>query len=389
MSSFNRTHQPAYLHLREKLKSEIKTGALKPGDRIASNKELSEKFKVSQVTVRQAILALAREGYVNVVPRVGSYVTHRGQRRLSHQQSNIVALLIPTIQNPFFGEIAQEIEALLLTHGYSLVLCNTEGDTERSHSYLNILKEKVDGFIIAPDSSSEDRTPYRELQRLNIPFVLFDKTIKGIQADTVSVNNYEGARLAVDHLLELGHRSITCIAGLSSEENISERVRGYRETLQEHELKDAVISFEELPGRKLGYKVAEEFFARKNRATAIFATNDILCVGIIEAARAHGLKIPDDIAIVGFDDISIDQLLEIPLTTISQSEALIAKYVVELLLSKISGQREPQIQQILLEPKLIVRQSTVLKEDAAESYPIGRKPTDAVETKEHIVNELE
>ncbi|MBI5463637.1 MAG: substrate-binding domain-containing protein [Ignavibacteriales bacterium] len=329
-------------------------------------------------------MALAREGYLNIIPRVGCYVSDRGQQRPPHQKSNIVALLVPTIQNPFWGEIAQEIEALFLTHGYSLILCNTEGSTERSHSYFNILKEKVEGFIIAPDSSSEDRTPYRELQKLNIPFVLFDKTIKGIQADTVLVNNHEGARLAVEHLIELGHRNITCIAGLSSEENISERVRGYRETLQEHGLKDAVISFEELPGRKLCYKVAEEFFARKNRATAIFATNDILCVGIIEAARARGLRIPDDVAIVGFDDISIDQLLEIPLTTISQSEPLIAKHVVELLLSNISNQRERQIQQILLEPKLIVRQSTVSKKEAVEPEPIAGKSTRVME-KESIL----
>jgi len=366
LSTFKKTYQPAYLNLKEKLKSAIKSGELKPGERIASNKELSKKFNISQVTVRQALLALDREGYVNIVPRVGSYVADRGKQISPQEKSNIIALLVPTIQNPFFAEIAQEIEALLLMQGYSLILCNTEGSTKRSYSYLNILKEKVDGFIIAPDSSSEDRTPYRELQKLNIPFVLFDKIINGIQADAVLVNNYKGACLAVDHLIELGHRNITCIAGLSSEENISERIRGYRETLQEHGLKEDIISIEELPGRIQGYKAAEQFLKRASRATAIFATNDILCVGIIEAVRTRGLKIPEDIAIVGFDDISIDQLLEIPLTTISQSEPLIAKHVVELLLSKISNQRESQIQQILLEPKLIVRESTLIKETVIE-----------------------
>ncbi len=203
----------------------------------------------------------------------------------------------------------------------------------------------------------------------------------------MSVNNYKGACLAVEHLIELGHRNIACIAGLTSEENISERIRGYRETLQEHGLRDDLISVEELPGRRQGYKIGEEFFAKKHRATAIFVTNDILCVGIIEAARARGLKIPDDIAIVGFDDISIDQLLEIPLTTISQSEPLIAKHVVELLLSNIFSQRERQIQQILLEPRLIVRQSTVWKKEAIEPDLIVRNSTRVIEKGDHIVSE--
>ena len=130
MSDFKKTYQPAYLILKEKLRSEIRSGLLISGERLAPNKELSKKFKVSQVTIRQATLALAREGYLKIIPRVGSYVTDRGQRTPSRQKSNMVALLIPTIQNPFFGEIAQVIEGLLLTRGYSLILCNVEFDTD-------------------------------------------------------------------------------------------------------------------------------------------------------------------------------------------------------------------------------------------------------------------
>ena len=130
MSDFKKTYQPAYLSLKEKLKSEIRSRLLISGERLAPNKELSKKFKVSQVTIRQATLALAREGYLKIIPRVGSYVTDRGQRTPSRQKSNIVALLIPSIQNPFFGEIAQVIEGLLLTRGYSLILCNVEFDTD-------------------------------------------------------------------------------------------------------------------------------------------------------------------------------------------------------------------------------------------------------------------
>jgi DNA-binding LacI/PurR family transcriptional regulator len=358
--------QPNYRNVADRLKREIGE-TLTAGQRLESHQALSERFGVSRVTIRQALTLLQQAGYVQMLPKRGTYVAERAAspHRIRH---GLVALLVENFQDPFFNEMTQHIERELLHNRVHMVLCDIAGEG-LGVNYIEHLRDRVDGFIIGASLQESSWMQYRILSTVGVPYVFFDRDIRSVPGDRVLVDNYLGGRMAAEHLLSLGrHRVFATLtyawpkkALQAPHEVMVLRVRGFREKLLESGVDEADILLLTGQGgrtKEAGADAAEHWLSHKPRATALFATNDILALGVIEVAERHGLRMPEDYALLGFDDINLVRWLNIPLTTIAQPKEEIAHQAVRLLLEQIDGSRREPTHHVLLKPRLVERGST-------------------------------
>lgn len=277
-------------------------------------------------------------------------------RSLRRGQTHTLGLILPDSANPFFAEIGRNIEASAFEQGYSLILCNTEGSLDRERIYVELLNRKqVDGIIFV---AAGDRTnSLGSLLELKIPLVFVDRDLPGIQVDAVLVDNHEGGYLATRHLIDHGHSRIGCIAGPSHLTPSAQRVTGYRDALTEACLpidEDLILRGDFHP--ESGRLATLELLNHKQPPTAIFTCNDLMAIGALRAAEASGLRVPDDLAIVGFDDIELATYTTPPLSTIAQPKKELGHLAVQLLLDRIQ-KKSRQVRCELLQPAFITRQS--------------------------------
>jgi LacI family transcriptional regulator len=278
-------------------------------------------------------------------------------RSLRQGKTNTIGLVLPDSANPFFAEISRSIEDEAFKKGYSVFLCNTELDTQRELFYVDVLsKKQVDGIIFVAAGDQADSLDFL-LQR-RMPLVMIDREVPNVEADAVLTDNQLGGYLATRHLLDLGHRRIACIAGPSSITPSAERIIGYRNALDE-----AGISYDEtlvLRGdyhAQSGMEITHTLLEMKPRPTAIFTLNDLMALGALRAAAEAGCSVPQDVAVVGYDDLEISRFTNPPLTTIAQPKKEVGKRAVNLLVERMSKKNQPPIR-LVLPPELIVRRST-------------------------------
>ncbi len=286
-----------------------------------------------------------------------NFQPNRTAQRLRAKQSKVLGLIISDIQNPFFTSVVRGIEDVAYHNGYSLVLCNSDEDIEKEKLYINIMRaEAVAGVIIA--STLESNPLVSDLRQHDIPVVAVDRRIKNQKIDSVFVANARGAYAAVSHLIELGHRKIgfvglpwTCVPG-------KERFDGYQQALRENSLPVA-RSLVRIGDAKQpsGRARTLELLQSQPSITALFVANNLMTLGALDAIHECGLKIPDDISIVGFDDMPWASLLQPPLTAVAQPTYELGHKSAELLLERVKnpGARMEQVQ---LDTTLIVRGST-------------------------------
>lgn len=355
---------PNYRRIAEELRKEISQNVLRPGERLGSHQALSSHFGVSRVTIRQALTLLRKEGYVEMVPKKGTFVSRKaaGLPRIRH---NLVGLLVENIQDPYFNEITQEIERELLRNHFHMVLCDTSG---AETNYIELLKDRVDGFIIAPSLQEASWAHYRNLRGFERPYVLFDRNIRSIPGNRVLVDNYLGGQMAADHLFDLGHRLFATITyawpmrpPVLSHEALALRVQGFTDRLQESGV--SATQIRHLVGnagrsKEAGALAAKQWLKLAPRPAALFATNDILCFGVIDVAEKAGLLMARDYSLVGFDDINLIRWLGIPLTTIAQPRDEIAQCAVRLLCEQMEGGQTGHTRHLILKPRIVVRGST-------------------------------
>ncbi|HEX7586924.1 MAG TPA: substrate-binding domain-containing protein, partial [Anaerolineae bacterium] len=249
------------------------------------------------------------------------------------------------------------IEDVANTNGYSLVLCNSDEDPEKERVYIAILlAEAVAGVIIT--STSESARPVGELLSHNIPVVAIDRKIKSSHIDSVLAGNAEGAYDAVSHLLKLGHRCIGFIGLPLSYTPGKERYEGYQRAMREHHLpiSRSHVRFSNAK-QDGGYESARDLLAGEPCITAFFVANNLMTLGALDAIRERGLKIPDDVSVVGFDDMPWAMLLQPPLTAIAQPTYDLGKKAAELLLERLQKTDKP-VDHLRLNTQLVVRGST-------------------------------
>lgn len=280
-------------------------------------------------------------------------------RSLKINRTKTIGMLVTTSTNPFFGEVVKGVERSCYQQGYNLILCNTEGDNERMRESINtLLQKRVDGLILMCSSLEGERIDVFE-QYPDIPVVVMDWGPMLFTSDKIQDNSLRGGYLAAKYLIESGHQQIGCITGPLVKHQAQMRYEGYKRALNEAGLDfnaNWIIEADfECEG---GYEAFNKMFAKGPLPSSIFVCNDMMAMGVINAANEKGIRIPQDLSIIGYDDIHIAKFMSPSLTTIHQPKYRLGKAAVEALLNRLEkGAIDAQVVQ--LEPTLVER-STVL-----------------------------
>lgn len=278
-------------------------------------------------------------------------------RGLVTNRTGSLAVVIPSITNPFYPDLVAAIDGEASKRGYDLLLVSTGGDAAREAALVDDLRRKrVDGILFA--SVRVDSAALNTLVERGEQVVMVSRHVEGVAADFVVPDNHAGAVMATEHLVRLGHRAIGYLGGPEFVVAFRERLRGYRDTMARHGLPidPRWVTVTET-GIESGFRGAMHLFHRDDRPTALFVGSDAMALGVLEAAQASGWRIPEDLAIVGFDNITFSRVAAVPLTTIDGRTAELGRIAVQLLVDRIAGNGQGNIQQITLPPSLIVRRS--------------------------------
>lgn len=271
-------------------------------------------------------------------------------RALKRRETRTLGLLVTDIGNPFYPLVARAVEAAALELGYGIVLANGGDDAERELAHLDLLLERrVDGIIVA--SSRVTRRHAERLRRAPVPTVLVNATA-GAQLSAVSTAHRRGARRAAEHLLELGHRRIGHIAAPASHGASGQRRLGVADALRGAAPPVIVTGDGNVTG---GEAAVDELLAAG--VTGIVAYNDLTAIGALRGLRRAGARVPDDVSVIGFDDIEMAAWTDPPLTTIRQPFAALGAWAVERVVAAV-GDRAAAPERVLLDPELVVRAST-------------------------------
>jgi LacI family transcriptional regulator len=319
---------------------------------------------VSQATVslvvnnsaRTAIPDETRQRVYQAIDELG-YRPNTLASSLRLGKTQTIGLILPDSANPFFAEVSRSIEASAFKQNYNLILCNTEEDTEKELLYVDVLcSRQVDGIIFVAVGDKTDSL-LRVIGK-NIPLVMVDRDLSGMEVDAVLMDNYQGGYLATEHLIQLGHRRIGCIFGPSSVNPSARRGEGYLAALKDHEIspdENLMIRGDFHPYS--GMEAAHRMLNLPEHPTAIFACNDLMAIGAMRAITEAGLKVPEEISLVGFDNIELASYTNPPLTTVAQPIQEAGQRAVNLLLSRIE---EPDLpfRQVMLPTSLTIRRSS-------------------------------
>lgn len=281
-----------------------------------------------------------RKKVLEVAQRL-NYRPNRVARVLATGRSNSIGLIISDIRNPYFAEVARGAEDAAFESGSDLILCNTDLNAEKQLRYVDSLLEKqVDG-IIMNSAAPLDKSQLERLAEFNVPIVLLNKTAKSRNISTVFADNYEGGRLAARYLIGLGHTKAVHLTGVRNHGNLKERARGFLSEFAAGGLSAPQVHHG-LHTEAGGYDLGIKILADRANVSAVFTANDVMAFGFIRAAVKLGVKIPKDVSVIGFDDVSIAEIVTPPLTTISQPIYEVGHSAVELLLKLISQKDEPR-----------------------------------------------
>ena len=329
---------------------------------MATIKDVAARAGVSISTVSHVLNHTRRvsdEATRNVLEAVNAlnYAPNSVARSLKVNHTRTIGLLVTASANPFFAEVVKGVEDYCFSQGFSLILCNTENQLERQRHYLRMLMEKrVDGLlVICTDLDQEIQNLLRGYQQ--VPQVVMDWGGTSDFANVINDNVRSGAYLAGRHLMEQGHRHIACITGQLHKQTTQLRLDGVRDALGEFDV--TLADSDILEGdyeMQSGHDAMLELLRRPQRPTAVFAFDDPMAIGAICAAAQAGLRIPEDLSVIGYDDVEMAQFSNPPLTTIRHPKAELDALAVELLVSRIRN-KELSTEDVTVQPELIVRKS--------------------------------
>jgi len=311
-----------------------------------------------------------RKRVLAVVEELGYQPSHVA-RSLRAQRSKIIGLIISDIQNPFFTSLVRAVEDVAYEHQYAVFLCNSDEDIEKERLYIDLMRaERVSGVVISPTRETDN--PCRNLIEAGIPVVAVDRRMLDLEVDTVVVDNVGTVFDLVSHLIDGGHRCIGAAIGSLMATTGRERWEGYVQALKAHGLPFLPhLVRVGLPKEAVGYRFTGELLALPEPPTALFTGNNLLTVGALRAIHARGLRIPDDIALVAFDELDWMSLIEPSLTVAAQPTYELGRTAADLLLKRIADSRRPP-QEVVLKPTILIRQSCAHHDEAS---PLGKVTT--------------
>jgi LacI family transcriptional regulator len=278
-------------------------------------------------------------------------------RGLAKKKSNTIALIIPDITNPFFPELVVAIEKIAKDKGYSLILINSHEESLQADSFWSSLKSRyIDGLILASFQFNEE--VLCELGNSGIPFVRIDRAADYDSKNSIGMDNFKGAKLAVSHLADIGCKKIAHISGPASFPPAIQRTEGYYTTLQELRPEQSPIIFEGDFTLESGKQLTEQLIGEHEDVDGIFLANDMMAIGSLKALKLMGKKVPEEVALIGFDGIKLTQMVEPEISTIEQPIYDIGVLATNRLIDLIED-REDANGHIKLDVKLVKRESTL------------------------------
>lgn len=263
------------------------------------------------------------------------------------------------------NEIIKGIEKIIYQHGYHILLGSSDDDQEKEKSHLEMLLHKgVDGFIVffvTPKRGERfDYSHLKNLKKRNIPLVFIDRYLPAEPIDWVVCDDFWGAYEAVSHLISLGHKKIAHLTVRDNCTSVKNRLEGYKKALLDAgiEINREYIKMREFKKKGDALRIAKKFLRLKSRPTAIFTVTDGEAREVFQAIKEEGLKVPEDIALVGFGNSPESSLLEVPLTCVDQPKEKLGEKAAEILIEKLEYPEEANLRQIFLKPRLIIRKSS-------------------------------
>lgn len=311
------------------------------------SRALADSPLVNQKTKARILKAATRLGYER----------NELARALVMGTSGAVGLIVPDITNPFFSDIARGVSEIADRAGYGVILCNTDGRADRESSYIRLLRRKqVDGLIVC--SATLEASFAADLAAADLPYVLVSRLSSEADVPYVITDDAAGARLAVEHLIALGHRRIGFVGGPEGVQSSRDRMASYLEVLQEHNLPEVPAwrchaDFTQSAGREAGRRI----LSLDEVPSAIFAANDVIALGVLEVAEGLGLRVPESLSLIGYDNISYAALPRIQLTTIAQPAVEMGQIAADGLLAAVKAGVTPTLVRVLA-PRLVVRSTT-------------------------------
>ncbi len=327
----------------------------------ATIKDVALKAGVSKATVSHVInntRFVEEETKLRVLRVIEELSYHPSliARSLTTNRTTTIGVIVSDVSNAFFGEVLRGIEDVIRPANYSLIACNTDEILERENHYIDLLlRQRVDGIIAA--ATSQRWELLNKAYTSQIPIVYVDRRFEGLEGPFVGANNQAGACLGSHHLIECGHRKIGILAGFQRLSTMRERLAGFRQALSEASIPlspDCVA--ESQLSIEAGREAAIQILSQSARPTALFINNNLLSLGALLAINEIGLRCPEDVSLVGFDDHPWATVSCPPLTVVRQPSRRIGQVAAEMVLDLIKGE-EPSAREVILECELVVRQS--------------------------------
>lgn len=337
--------------------------------------DIAQRAGVATMTVSRVI---NENGYVShetrervlKVVREMNYRRNALARGLKRQRTETIGLVLGDIANPFGAELARGVREVLTERGYTLFMCVSERSAREDMAAFDSLADhRVDGIIVATRASKLGNDRLVEIVEMGIPVVLIGRDFRHPMADLVTADNLRGGYEAVTHLISLGHRRIGFVGASLSTVSGLRRFQGYVDALREHGLpmdESLIVGSsegrEQMPGyatEEMGFECMNRLLEHREPPTAIFARNDITALGAISAIKSAGLSIPQDIAVVGYDDIPLARHTSPPLTTIRQPTREQGRLAGELILRRVESRDPLMREEKIVDCELVVRESTI------------------------------
>lgn len=313
---------------------------------VVNNKEKQARVSVAMAKkIRKAIQEL-------------NYQPNQIAKSLKHGKTHTIGLIVADISNPFFSNIARIIEDEAKKHGYVVIFGSSDENADKSQDLINVLlNRQVDAFIIAPAANTEKQV--KELKKKNVPFVLIDRYFKDVEADMVHTNNFQASYKAVEHLIKNGRKKIGMVAYDTELPHMQERINGYKEALRTHGIRFKKSWLQRASFEMLDAQVPREIenlLASSNGIDAIlFATNSLAVTGIKKMIEMK-IKVPEQVAIISFDESDAFDFFYSPITYVNQSVKEIGQEAVKLAIHTINEETHKP-SRMLIESKLVVRES--------------------------------
>ncbi len=328
-------------------------------------KDIAKQLRLHYTTVSKALrdhpdISSATKDRVLSAAQELDYHPNSIAKNLKRQATSTIGVIVPSIRNDFFSAVISGVEEVAYGQEFNTVVCQSNESADREAIHVDtLISNQIAGVLACVAQSTTSGTHFKTLQRQGVPVVFFDRVCEDVEAGRVVVDDYTGAQNAVKHLIQSGHRRIAHVAGPKNTSIGRERCRGYLSALEESDIpvdRD-LIAYSGLE-EKDGAAAFRQLLLRGRMPEAVFAVNDPVALGVYKEIKRHGLKIPDNVALVGFGDNTLSSYLDPPLTTVKQSPYEIGRAAAGMLLKRIENPAQEMVSEVqVIATELVLRQS--------------------------------